>query len=1168
MTASTEFEPHGELPTGRVVIEASAGTGKTHTLTTLAVRFLAERNLPTSDLLIVTFTRAATAELRDRCRRRIAAAVEHLDAVDRGGSPEATDPVLTHLAAGDVDLRLGRLRRALQEFDAATITTIHGFATQVLGTLGLAAGTDPDAAMVDDAAQLAAQCCADVLADAALRTGNPAALKGLKSSTLATRTRTALNIPDLRIAPSAHDPAAPADLLWAELIRRSIDRIAVQRRAMGTLSFDDVLRVLRDALGRSDATALRNRYQVALIDEFQDTDPVQWDIFESIFPDPLDPSSSLVLVGDPKQSIYSFRGANVHTYLRAVDGAPSPPRTLGTNWRSDGAVLEATAALFEGVTFGDAAIAFAPVQPIADHATRRLRTRSGEALPALDLRLTTVGITPAKSGELPAEPVRRALFADLVERVRALLDDAVLPDPVTDDADRTRSVLPSDIAVLVKSNKDAEAARDALRAQGVPAILSRGASVFESAAATQWRWLLHAMARPSDPARARAFALSWFGARSADWVAAADDDQLVELQEQLVGWSNVLATRGVVEFQQRLWHESDVTATVLARPDGDRELTDLEHVAELLCAGATAEHQSVAGLLSVLDASAPEEIDADAERDTLARRVESEAAAVKVMTVWVSKGLEFPIVCVPTLWSASTGDRIGPDPDGDVGDRMYDVAISKKKWPDKDTHAEREAAVAAEQRGESLRLLYVALTRARHQTIVWWAPCTRSARAGLTRVLAARDAQGRLDPVRFDDPATFKPKDTLATIAAPLHALAASTGGRIKVSPHGQPAAPSTRWSAPVPQEEQVELAVATPTRTPDRSRHRWSFTVLTAREREAHLDPTDATGGDAGAADEPPVDASDPLDPATPAPGALGPLPAGAAFGTVVHSVLEHVDFAADDTAEQLRRHVVDQLARSDVDPSPYLPEGGRGTRQQGIELLVDGLLDALHTPLGALFDDRPLTRVPRSDRLDEVSFDLRLGDAPSGLAATADEVGALIEAHLAPTSLLDQHPLHPWSEQLRAGRFDAVLAGHLTGSIDAVLRVPGADAPPRFVVVDYKTNRLTRRGAVPTVDDYAPDRLAGAMAEHHYPLQALLYSVALHRYLRWRLAGYDPAVHLGGIAYLFVRGMVGPDTPVTAGQRHGVFSWDVPPRLVTELSDLLAGRSTAGADPTRGNR
>jgi exodeoxyribonuclease V beta subunit len=204
---------------------------------------------------------------------------------------------------------------------------------------------------------------------------------------------------------------------------------------------------------------------------------------------------------------------------------------------------------------------------------------------------------------------------------------------------------------------------------------------------------------------------------------------------------------------------------------------------------------------------------------------------------------------------------------------MYDVAISKKKWPDKDTHAEREAAVAAEQRGESLRLLYVALTRARHQTIVWWAPCTRSARAGLTRVLAARDAQGRLDPVRFDDPATFKPKDTLATIAAPLHALAASTGGRIKVSPHGQPAAPSTRWSAPVPQEEQVELAVATPTRTPDRSRHRWSFTVLTAREREAHLDPTDATGGDAGAADEPPVDASDPLDPATPAPGALGPL-------------------------------------------------------------------------------------------------------------------------------------------------------------------------------------------------------------------------------------------------------------------------------------------------------
>lgn len=1172
MSAATEFDPFGPLPTGRSVIQASAGTGKTYTLASLTLRFLAEQELTTSDLLIVTFTRAATAELRDRCRARIVEAVQHLHAVELGGDAVCDDPLLSRLAdSPDVGVRLERLRTALQEFDAATITTIHGFATQVLGTLGLASGIDPDAVMVDDSVQLAAQCCADLLADTAL---GPAVADGValpKSSTLQARTRTALNIPDLRVAPSKDDPADPSDLLLAELIRRSVERITERRRASGTMSFDDVLRVLRDALVRSGAGALRNRFRVALIDEFQDTDPVQWDIFEAMFPEPHDTDSSLVLVGDPKQSIYAFRGANVHTYLRAVDGAGSPTRTLATNWRSDAAVLDATAALLDGVTFGDASIEFARVRPAPQHQSRRLCTRSGAALPALDLRLTTQGISPGSKGDLPTEVVRHALFADLVARVRALLDDAVVPDPDEGDPDRTRSVVPSDIAVLVKSNKDAAAARDALRAQGVPAILVRGASVFESPAADQWRWLLHAMARPSDPARARTFALSWFGARTADWVASADDAELVELQEQLAVWSNVLATRGVVEFQRRLWADSGVTATVLSRPDGDRELTDLEHVAELLSTSAGSEHQSVAALLSILDAPAPEEIEADVDRDMAARRVESEAAAVKVMTVWVSKGLEFPIVLVPTLWSASNGDRILPDPVGPVGARMYDVAMSRKKWPDKDAHAARDAAIAAEQLGESLRLLYVALTRARHQTILWWAPVSSCARAGLTRVLAARDDQGRLDVDRFADPAPFKPKELLPAIAAPLRALASASGGLITVTEHGEPPQPTDRWVAPVAPQAPVTLQVAEPTRTPDRSRRRWSFSTLTQRDRAAHLDPTDTSGGDAGAADEPLLGESEEVAPAghaadTTPYGSLASLPAGAAFGTLVHSVLELVDFAADDLAAQLREQVVDQLVRSDVDPSPRLPDGGRGTREQGVELLVEGLLDAVRTPLGTLFGDRRLLDLPRSDRLDELSFDLRLGDGASGLAATDSEVGSLIEEHLAPTSLLDQDPLHPWAMGLRDGRFDAVLAGQLTGSIDAVMRVRGAEGQPRFVVVDYKTNRLTRRGAPAVADDYAPDRLTPAMADHHYPLQALLYSVALHRYLRWRLSDYDPAIHLGGVAYLFVRGMVGPDTPVTDGHRHGVFSWDVPHRLVTELSDLLAGQRPVGLAGTGG--
>jgi exodeoxyribonuclease V beta subunit len=1195
------FDLFGPLPTGRLSIEASAGTGKTFALAALATRFLAERDISTSDLLIVTFTRAATSELRARVRDRLVQAAHHLE---HGGDTD--DALLVHLASADREARLGRLARAVTEFDAATVTTIHGFATQVRATLGVQSGSDPHATMVDDSAQLAAECCADVLAAAALRHEQLP-----KFSTLVLRTRTAINIPDLRLAPGADQDglADPADLLMVELVERSIERMRQRRRAAATVSFDDVLVDLRDALGSpGSAATLQNRFRVALIDEFQDTDPVQWDIFRTMFPDPADPDTSLVLVGDPKQSIYAFRGANVHTYLGAMRSTGRRPPTLATNWRSDGALLEATATLLRGTTFGDEAIAFSDVLAAPAHRDRRLHDADGEPWPAISLRLAIdAGLPRTTRDQLEAPEARAVIESDLVAQVRHLLEQARLPversstgdafeatatdATATDAADGPdRRVRPSDIAVLVRSNQDAERVRDALKLQGIPAVLARGGSVLDAPAADQWRWLLDAMLRPSDPVRARTFALSWFGGRSAEWVAGADDEDLVELQEQLSEWATVLGERGVTDFQRRLWVESGVVARVLARPDGDRELTDLEHIAELLGTGAGAEHQSVAGLLSVLDAPEPVEIDADVDRDQAARRVESEARAVQVMTVWVAKGLEFPIVCVPTMWSAPSSPTILPDDEVD-GRRVFDLA--SKSWPDAAATKERKRLAAAESLGEGLRLLYVALTRARHHTVLWWTSPSGANRSALARVLFARDAEGRLDPVAFRaEKLVLPPDDETADRLAPL---VAASGGTISVGVHGRVRPPADRWTPPSIAGAGAELTVARLDRHLDRSTRRWSFTAISAGDQHDHdggshdpagHDPTDATGGDAGAADEGPVDPG-PDDEmagaawsvgAAPtglpgAPGAssstaaLATLPAGATFGTLVHSVLEHVDFSADSLADDLRAEVLRQLEFRPVDLAPRAPDGTRGDPEVGLDLLVQGLFDALDTPLGAMLGDRRLREWVPADRLDELDFDLRLG---SGHGATTDaELGALIESHLAPADLFDQQPLHEWASTLVDGRFDAVLAGHLTGSIDAVLRMVGDDGEPRFVVVDYKTNRLTPRGALASDDDYAPDRLVQAMADHHYPLQALLYSVALHRYLRWRQPGYDPAVHLGGVAYLFLRGMVGPATPSSDGMRHGAFTWQVPTDLVVELSDLLAARSDllTGADLLTGS-
>jgi exodeoxyribonuclease V beta subunit len=253
------------------------------------------------------------------------------------------------------------------------------------------------------------------------------------------------------------------------------------------------------------------------------------------------------------------------------------------------------------------------------------------------------------------------------------------------------------------------------------------------------------------------------------------------------------------------------------------------------------------------------------------------------------------------------------------------------------------------------------------------------------------------------------------------------------------------------------------------------------------------------------------------------------------VHGILEGTDFAAPDLEAQLR----DEAERLGSPHIVGLPATD----------LAEALLPSLRTPLGALAGHRRLADVAAADRLVELDFELPLagGEAPVG-AARVGEIARLLRAHLPADD-----PLRGYAEDLDIPELThRQLRGFLNGSIDAVLRVR-EEGTPRFLVVDYKTNWLG--GETLTAGDYTPAAMARAMREAHYPLQALLYSVALHRYLRWRQPGYDPGRHLGGVLYLFLRGMCGPDTPVVAGMTCGVFSWSPPPDLVVALSRALAG-------------
>ncbi len=570
----------------------------------------------------------------------------------------------------------------------------------------------------------------------------------------------------------------------------------------------------------------------------------------------------------------------------------------------------------------------------------------------------------------------------------------------------------------------------------------------------------------------------------------------------------------------------------------------------------------MAALLSVLDTEPQHEDETEVDGDVSARRIASEAASVQIMTVWAAKGLEFPVVCLPTLWRPPRENEPVVYLDPDSGRRTFDLS-GGAGWPDEEGALARRRLAADESAGERLRLLYVALTRAQHQTVVWWAQAQRSGESALAHVLFARSGPA-IDPEGFGAVRVKVPADR----EAPAHfdPLVAAARGTVAVVVVDGRSAPPERWTPPAGDRPEPDLGVATLDRLPDRRRQRWSFSAIVDQASVARLDPHDASMADEGAGDEGETNGSDDRvtgpgltprpdgpDLASADPGApvspLAHLPAGTAFGTMVHAVLEEVDFHSERLEVELEEAVARQLRWRSVDLRPVIPADG--SDQMGRSLLVDGLRAAIETPLGSVCGGMRLADIGSRDRLVEVAFDLRLAD--HGPPPSVRGIGAMVRDHLEADD-----PLSGWATGLADGVIEATVAGHLTGSIDLVMRIPGGPAGPRFVVADYKTNALHPRGLPVGPTDYGPERLVVAMEEHDYPLQALLYSVALHRYLRWRMSDYRPDAHLGGVAYLFLRGMTGRDGPIRGPA--GVFEWAVPPALVVALSDLLDGRSGVG--------
>jgi len=1142
------FDVCGPLPTGTTVLEASAGTGKTFTIAALAARYLAEGRAELSELMLVTFGREATNELRERVRERLVSTERGL--ADPATARSGPDEVLALLAgAGDeeVALRRARLTRAVTQFDAATIATTHQFCQRMLAGLGVAADADPDARFVESVDDLLTEVVDDfyVRKYADHGTGSPAFSRA-EALTIA---RHAVNDHQARLEPTDADAGSTADARrrFAAAVRAEVDR---RKQARRLYTYDDMLTRLDAALAdpeRGAAQRLQDRYRVVLVDEFQDTDPVQWSILRRAFHGAV----TLVLIGDPKQAIYAFRGADVTSYLDATEAA-GRHATLARNWRSDPALLSALNTVLGGSALGDPRITVHPVQ--AAHRGRRLR--GGRADSPLRIRVVPGGTLPrSQRDQTVVGPTRELVAQDLAGDVAALLTGPALI--------QERPVRPGDVAVLVRTNDQGTLVRDALAAVGVPAVLSGTVSVFTTPVAEEWLTLLEACAQPRLP-RLRAAALTCFVGHSiADLCGPGGTELLDELGGTVREWAAVLAERGVAALLEAVTTGTALPRRLLSRPDGERTLTDLRHVAQALHAAASAGHLGPAALLEWLRHRIDEAaLDVGVERS---RRLESDAAAVQIITIHRSKGLEFPIVYVPFGWDRNVRDPDVPLLHDEHGRRVLDVGgETGEGWK------ERCAQHRAEEAGEDLRLLYVALTRAQCQVVLWWAPATTAATSPVHRLLLGRApgvggagvAASVVAGMSVFEPAERYrvPTDTAAVVA-----LRAWAGPEIAVEPAGP--AVSVAPADPGGVQDRVPLRAARFARELDTRWRRTSYSALTAgagaHGAGAHGFGVGSEPEDTGTDDELEIVAAEPEVPAAGPPSPLAAFPLGAAFGTLVHAVLEVADLTAPDLPAELATHCAEQLGRG---PVPGVDP----------DALAAALLPVAHTPLGPLTGGRRLADIAPADRLAELDFELPLaggdgrdadgadctnagrtsfdqaGDSRPGPQLSLGDLAPLLRRHLAPDDPLAGYP----SALTAPGLADQPLRGYLTGSVDAVLRLPG----PRFAIVDYKTNWLGPLGGPDplTAAHYTAPRLAEAMIAANYPLQALLYGVALHRYLRWRVPGYDPRRHLGGVLYLFVRGMCGPDTPAVDGVPCGVFSWTPPPALTVELSQLL-DRGTA---------
>jgi exodeoxyribonuclease V beta subunit len=819
------------------------------------------------------------------------------------------------------------------------------------------------------------------------------------------------------------------------------NRVAELKREIPALAFQDQLSMMMEALesehGDDFAAQLQQQFPVAMIDEFQDTDSMQYRIFSRIYTN--GGGSGFTMIGDPKQAIYSFRGGDIFTYMQARQLQGITLYSLLTNWRSEPRLVNAINTLFESRS--DSFIY--PSIPFAAATSNPANERH-------ELIQHEASSTPFILWQLPQNEQQKNYTRD---QARELINQAIATEigGLLSAGEETISIdgkplQSGDIAILVRQASEGQALARVLHEHGIRSVTIGRENVFRSEEALGLYDLLVAIAQREDPFRARrslASGLLGFDYRQiAEFID--DDNQWQDWLDKLTALQQRWQQHGFISMFQSLLHCFDVSARLAHQSNSERRLTNLLHLAELL-------HQQSASLpgITPLLTWFQQQFELDTGENA-ELRLENDEALVKIVTIHKSKGLQYPVVFVPFLWSCKSvakdppiyyhDDELSPCIDLGSGQQGHQNLADKERL------------------AEDLRLLYVALTRARSRVYLAWGEAGDRGKAGyanqtaLAWLLHSSQTADQLEQQLADG---FPPA---MDFEADLEALVARSQNCIERISLPQQSAPNSLANSEI--EQPYELAEFT--RKFTRPWRVSSFTGLTRGIHQTALHGKTATPDDHILA-----------------------FPAGSHIGLLIHALLEHLDFEAD-------------IATQCVQLLPtYLPASGISAEADQ-KTLIHWLQQILLTPLNQ--QGLMLKVLSAQQRLNELTFDFALD------YFDLEAINSLLQS-------LSSVPLQPVTS--------AAFSGLITGVIDLVFEYQG-----RYYLADYKSNFLGG-----SIEDYHPDKLQQAMFDRRYDLQSLLYSIALHRYLSMRLPNYNYETHFGGCYYLFLRAMR-PEQ----GERFGV--------------------------------